>query len=138
MTRALAAALAVALAACTAAPERAPPRVTLLDQKPQRGHVVVGTVRAQGYPGQPLGSVYEVLRESAQELGADAVVALEERVRVDATPAPYDPPQRPLIGNAYPGPLQDFEPGAFPPEGSRVRSRGEYYVVEGLAIRFTN
>jgi hypothetical protein len=66
------------------------------------------------------------------------VVKTGERALVDATPAPYDPPDRPLLGNAYPGPLRSLEPGAFPAEGARMKVRGRYYAVEGIAIRYVD
>jgi hypothetical protein len=130
-----AAALLIALAAC-AAVEPAPPRAALLAEPPDTSYEEVARIEARGQPGTHRRLVYEKLRRKADALGADAVLKLEERTLHDGTPAPYDPPQRPLLGNAYPGPLQVLEPGAFPPKGASLRVRGPYYVVQGMAIRY--
>jgi hypothetical protein len=135
--RRLCAAAFFALAACAGprveGPERA---IALFTDKPQRAYEVLGPVRAQGVPGEHVRLVYDRLRDNARRLGADAVIAVETQEYFDAIPVPYDPPPRPPIGAAYPGPLHTFEPGAFPPEGFGVHSRGAYYAAEGLAIRF--
>jgi hypothetical protein len=136
MKRLLLSALLLGLAAC-AVPTPNPGRpVALLQAEPERPHEVIGKVEARGTPGDNLRRVHEQLRDKARALGADAVVEVEVRQHFDATPAPYDAPQLPLPGNAYPGPLHSFEPGAFPPAGFDVRARGSYYVIEGLAILF--
>lgn len=123
------------LAGC-ASVEPPAPSAEILSEAPPRPYEALGRVQARGAPGTHRRLVYEELRRKADALGADAVVKLEEHTREALAPAPYDPPQRPLLGNAYPGPLQSFEPGAFPPEGADTRIRGPYLVVEGLAIRY--
>jgi hypothetical protein len=138
-TKATTAALAVcalALAACASVEPPPLPRTELLAEAPERPYESVGRIAARGEPGMHRRLVYEALRRKADALGADAVLKLEERTLQQRAPAPYDPPQRPLLGNAYPGPLQSFDPGAFPPEGAQLRVRGPYFVVEGLAIRY--
>ena len=126
----------LALGAC-AAPQGAVERqVVLLAEAPQRPYEEIARIEARGAPGTQQPDAYAELREKAGALGADAVIKLAERRRHDATPAPHDPPDRPRLGNAYPGPLGAFEPGAFPAEGADLRIRGPYYVVEGIAIRY--
>jgi hypothetical protein len=124
----------VALAAC-AAHAPAPEPVPLLTELPDRPHEVLGRVEARGAPGANVRHVYEDLRQKAGALGADAVVELVQRKRYDAAPARSDP-QRPELGQAYPGPLEALEPGYFPSYGFDVRTSGTYYVVAGLAIRY--
>lgn len=137
MSRHLAPLLLAALtAACASAPRPPEQPVAVLEEEPGRPHEVIAQVTARGIPGASIALVHDKLRDKARSLGADAVIAVETRQHFDATPAPYDPPQRPLLGNAYPGPLHSFDPGSFPPEGFNVRSRGPYYVAEGLAIRY--
>jgi hypothetical protein len=129
-----------ALAAACAAPSPSPSgsRVALLDERPRRPHDVVARLEVRGDPGVPVEHAYGELRWKADALGADAVVKTAERSRLARAPARYEPPDRPLLGNAYPGPLRDLEPGAFPPEGRKLKVRGKYYVVEGLAIRYVD
>jgi hypothetical protein len=114
----------------------APPRAELLAEAPRRAYEEVAWVQARGAPGTHRDLVYDELRRKADALGADAVLKPVERTLHDHTPAPYDPTQRPLLGNAYPGPMQVFEPGAFAPGGADLRVRGPYYLVEGMAIRY--
>ncbi|HEX6267244.1 MAG TPA: hypothetical protein VFZ81_10145 [Burkholderiales bacterium] len=115
-----------------------PPRslVPLLEERPAQPHEVLAHLEARGDPGAPVQYAYDELRWKANAMGADAIVKIEQRSLSDEAPVPYDPPDRPLMGNAYPGPLHDLEPGAFPPEGRDLRARGRYYVVEGVAIRY--
>ena len=134
--RAAAAFCAIALAACASVEPPAPPQAALLAEAPQRAYQEIGRVVVRGEPGTHRRLVYQELRRKADALGADAVIELDARTLRALAPAPFDPPQRPLLGNAYPGPLQAFEPGAFPPEGDDMRVRGAYLVVEGLAIRY--
>ena len=134
--KATAAVCFMALAACAGVQPPAPPQAEMLSQPPQRPYEDIARIEARGEPGTHRRLVYDELLRKADALGADAVVRLEEYTLQNRTPAPYDPPQRPLLGNAYPGPLQSFDPGAFPPEGAELRVRGPYFVVEGLAIRY--
>lgn len=127
-----------ALAGCAAQAPVTDAPVAVLDGKPQRPYEVIERIEARGVPGAHVRLVREALADKARALGAEAVVAVEERKHFDGLPAPHDPRERPLIGEAYPGPLGAFERGAFPPAGSDVRSRGPYYVLEGLAIRYTD
>lgn len=108
----------------------------MLAQKPDRPYEEIARLEVRGEVGAAPQQLYDELRERAHALGADAVVPIDQHALSDATPAPYDPPQRPLLGNAYPGVFSAFERGAFPPEGFEVRTRGRYYVVEALAIRY--
>jgi hypothetical protein len=103
----------LALAAC-AAPAPPPAPVPLLTELPDRPHEVLGRVEARGMPGANVRFVYEDLRRKAGAMDADAVVELERRKL-------YDP----------------AEPGYFPSYGFDVRSGGAYYILEGLAIRYS-
>jgi hypothetical protein len=130
-------AAAAALGACAAPESRVErDRIPLLTERPERPHEVIASVEARGFPGTHLAYVYDDLRRKALALGADAVVRVEERTHTDAVPPPSDSQDRPAIGNAYPGVLGIFEPGALPPAGFDVQTSGPYYVVDGLAIRF--
>lgn len=108
----------------------------MLDERPARAHQVVGRVEARGAPGTNVRFVYDELRRKAEALGADAVVRVEQRKHTDAAPLPSGPQEWPQLGEAYPGPLDKLEPGALPSYGFDVQTRGPYYVVEGLAIRY--
>lgn len=127
------------LAACVAAPpvdEVPGASVELLSEAPKRPFETVAQLEVRGAVGANRAQVYRALRAKAHALGADAVLHVEERAATDAAPAPYGPPDRPLLGNAYPGPLHALEPGAFPPGGSLSSVRGRYLVLEGRAIRY--
>lgn len=129
--------LATMFSACAApAPERA--LVPLLQTRPVQPHEELAYLEARGDPGAPVRYAYDALRWKAGAIGADAVVKTGQRSLADQTPAAYDPPDRPLLGNTYPGPLESFEPGAFPPAGEGLKARGRYYVVEGIAIRYVD
>ena len=108
----------------------------MLQTPSERPYEVVGRLHVRGDPGEPVRHVHDELRWRANALGADAVVKTGESELPEHAPAPYDPPDRPLLGNAYPGPLRSLEPGAFPPAGRDLKVRGRYYVVEGIAIRY--
>lgn len=110
--------------------------MALLAEPPQRPYEKIARIEARGAPGAQPRHAYDELRDRAGALGADAVIKAGEHRLRDATPAPYDPPDRPLLGNAHPGPLGVFDAGAFPPAGADMRVRGPYYVVEGVAIRY--
>lgn len=112
------------------------PQARLLAEAPARPYEEIARIEARGAPGTNPHDAYAELREKAGALGADAVIRVAQRRRHDATPAPYEPQDRPRLGNAYPGPLGALEPGAFPAEGADLRIRGSYYVVEGIAIRY--
>ena len=133
--RRLAAALSAFAVAC-AAPPIADPTIPMLAQAPTRAYEEIAPVAARGDPGTPLPYVYDELRRKAQALGADAVIRTTQQNRLERAPAPYDPPDAPLLGNAYPGVLDSTQPGGFPPAGRGLRTRGRVYVVEGMAIRY--
>lgn len=126
--------LAVLVAAC-ASPAPAS-LVPLLAEAPSQPYELVARLEARGDPGEPIEYAYDELRWKANALGADAVVKTEARALVDRTPPTTPPPERPLLGNAYPAPLRSLEPGAFPEAGRDLKVSGQYFVVEGLAIRY--
>lgn len=127
---------AYAMAGCAASRGERESLVPMLQTQPARPYEAVGRLQVRGDPGEPVQYVHDELRWRASALGADAVWKTQERALVDQEPAPYTPPDRPLLGNAYPGPLRSLEPGAFPPAGRDLKVRGRYYVVEGIAVRY--
>jgi hypothetical protein len=105
----LSVALATILSACAApAPDHA--LVPLLENRPAQPHEELAHLQARGDPGAPLRYAYDEL-------------LIRPTGRFWATP---------------PGPLENFEPGAFPPAGEGFKSRGRYYLVEGIAIRYVD
>lgn len=138
MNRAILASVAAALLGAACAAQSPGNLVPLLEAPPQRAYEIVARLQARSGTGVPVEYAYDELRWKASGVGADAVVKTSERPAWDAAPVPYDPPDRPLLANPYPGPLQSVEPGAFPPAGRDLRVRGRYYVVEGLAIRYAD
>ena len=108
----------------------------MLSEAPQRPYEAIAPLAVRGDPGAPLPYVHEALRREAQALGADAVIRTGQRSGLQRRPAPYDRPDPPLIGNAYPPVLDATQPGGFAPAGRDLRVRGRYYEVEGTAIRY--
>jgi hypothetical protein len=131
-------AVTLLLAACAAPPVERGRMVPLVGEPPPRAYEEIARLEVRGDTGAPVQHAYDELRWRAAALDADAVIKTGERTHVDRTPAPYDPAERPLMGNAYPGPLGVFEPGAFPPAGEGLKARGTYYEVEGIAIRYVD
>lgn len=114
-----------------------PERIELLGGVPERPYEEIGRIEARGKPGEHIAYVHQKLRNKARALGADAVIAVEERRREDRLPV-RDAGEAPLLGNAYPGPVRKTEPGAFPPAGFQVQASGPYYEVRGIAVRFAD
>lgn len=107
----------------------------LLEKAPQRDYEEVARLRVRGRPGEALDELYGELRSKAAELGADAVVLLDEEKRYRELPG-GDPQAGYAIGNAYPRLLTGLEDTPLPGPGY-VQIGGVYYEIYAAAIRYS-